>query len=98
VFGTLRPFFAGGFCIVEHVRRVDDLPLLWRYNHGAPHRRQHRAVTVNYQDKFYATRLAAGIQMPIKEPFALFAPITLTWTKCSPRSVAQWGAATSGQK
>lgn len=55
-------------CIVEYRKPIkkDDLPVLRLFIHGAPHRRIHRAVLVQYRKELYDAAKAAKIVMPIK--------------------------------
>ena len=58
--------------IPEFWRHFTTLPVLQVVVHGAPHKRQHRAVLQSYRDMMYehATR-RLNIELPIDWPFAV---------------------------
>lgn len=58
--------------IIALKERVDDVPLLRLYIHGAPHRRQHIQVIHRYRDELVKAAVAAGIKVPITIPIDLW--------------------------
>lgn len=46
-------------------------PLLTMYVHGAPHKRQHRAMFQSYRDKIAEVARAERIKFPIRHPLDL---------------------------
>jgi hypothetical protein len=60
--------------IPEPLRFLTSLPILDMSIHGAPHKRQHRAVIKAYRDELYdlaVRRIADKVDLPIDHPIML---------------------------